>query len=109
MSTTYRYTIFTDSVREHKGGRASLGYTHTPERDSKKVQAMITALFREHLSKHVPDGRNARAWLEKADGYGTSTLESYTGKATKCTTLPGQAIEGEWTEKTTGATISAKG
>ncbi len=107
--TTYRYTIFTDSVREHRRGRASDTYIHTPERDSKKVQAMVTALFYEHLRTNVPDGRGARAWLEKVDRWGLSTLASYTGKATKCTELPGQAIEGEWTEKTTGATIRAKG
>jgi hypothetical protein len=76
VSTTYRWTIYTDSTREAKIGAASGRGSLVFKRDSKAAAQQAMTAFYQGIKQHMPDGRNARAWLEKSDKYGPKSLVS---------------------------------
>lgn len=111
---TYRFVIYTDSVRENKIGAASVGEKLTFKRDSKRATEDALQKFYDALSAHVPDGHNARAWLERSNSHGYNTnLLRFEGKS--LTSYPlghpfgryGAAATGEWISPETGEVVKA--
>lgn len=92
MSTTYRWTVYTDSVREHKIGAASGRGSLTFKRDSKAAAQQALTAFYQTIKQHMPDGREARAWLEKSDKYGPSTLVRLKLRVERISATPHQWI-----------------
>lgn len=74
MSTTYRWTVNPDvyKTRNQIQPHGSLVF----KRDSKKAAQEAMTAFYQTIRQHMPDGENARAWLEVSDRYGPRTLVS---------------------------------
>ena len=88
MSTVYRWTVWTDSVAEKKRSASSAHGSLSFKRDSKAALKQALDAFYQTIRSHMPDGRDARAWLEKSDKYGPSTLVSLKLRVERITTTP---------------------
>ncbi len=84
MSTAYRWTVWTESTVEHRRGSASAHGSLVFKRDSKAALAEAMKAFYQAIRQNMPDGRNARAWLERsAPGRSPEFLVSFDDPPTR--------------------------
>ena len=88
MSTTYRWTVWTESTAEMRRGGASGHGTLTFKRDSKAATEQAMKAFYQTIRQNMPDGREARAWLEKSTNYGPEFLVKLKLRVEKSSTMP---------------------
>lgn len=104
---TYRFTIYTDSVRETRIGAATRASTMQTQRDSKAMHATVLVAFRGALAEVVPDGTNARAWLEISEPkMPPRTIERWKRGEEPKRDRQGNAVSGSWVNDK-GAKVAA--
>lgn len=107
MSVIYRFTIWTDSAREKRVGSASVYEQREYRHDSERARAEVIDAFEVALRNNVPDGGDARAWLEVSNRYWLRVLAKYTLGKVIARSYEGVATHGTW-ERSDG-TIVAQG
>ncbi len=94
---TYRWVIYTDSVRECRIGACSSSERREFKRASKDALRIVTEAFEKALWHNVPDGSQARAWLEVVDSHGYSKrLVQYAPGRVIALGDTGAATKAEW-------------
>ena len=79
--TTYRWVVYTGSVREERKGACTCAGNILAVRRSRSSDVAAVAALVEALKRNPPESDKARAWLERSKNGYTTTMLSYEREA----------------------------